>query len=173
MRVHPSLYSRVSSQLIGGISGRSAPPTERKSRIRNNEPREPRGLTRAVKPLWLYSAAPFSPFIRIGNSSSPLSPSTLLVLLGPRRYLCSSSFSSDVLLSFSFSTNANNRDAYYSTRCRDCVRSANDADGPKLTFARLSDDNGDEKTEGGFGIGGEVYFVEAVNTIRECRFFCY
>lgn len=32
-------------------------PTERKSRIRNNEPREPRGLTRAVKLLWLYSAA--------------------------------------------------------------------------------------------------------------------
>lgn len=34
-----------------------AAPTERKSRIRNNEPREPRGLTRAVKLLWLYSAA--------------------------------------------------------------------------------------------------------------------
>lgn len=34
-----------------------AAPTERKSRIRNNEPREPRGLTRAVKSLWLYSAA--------------------------------------------------------------------------------------------------------------------
>lgn len=44
-----------------------AAPTERKSRIRNNEPREPRGLTRAVKPLWLYSAAPAPLFIRIGS----------------------------------------------------------------------------------------------------------
>lgn len=56
-RVSIAAHSRVSSQLIGwDLVG--AAPTERKSRIRNNEPREPRGLTRAVKPLWLYSAAP-------------------------------------------------------------------------------------------------------------------
>lgn len=95
-RVSAAAHSRVSSSvnrwdLVGTA------PTERKSRIRNNEPREPRGLTRAVKPLWLYSAAsllfslalffPLSFSLRVSQPfSSPLCPALRLSASRPRQF---------------------------------------------------------------------------------------
>lgn len=85
-----------------------AAPTERKSRIRNNEPREPRGLTRAVKPLWLYSAAPllFSLVLALFFLPLPLIPF--------HRRSAPSSF----LIFSSASVSLSPRYTYHYTRCR-------------------------------------------------------
>lgn len=140
-RVSIAAHSRVSSQLIGGTA-----PTERKSRIRNNESREPRGLTRAVKPLWLYSAASplFSFVLALFFFPSSFSPclSTLFIAALPRLRFSSSRPRQFPFLCIS-------RYTYYYTRHRAIALIPRIA----LTLRRIShayaivlDDHGDSST---------------------------
>lgn len=115
-RVYPSrctlacIFSVNRWDLVGAV------PTERKSRIRNNEPREPRGLTRAVKPLWLYSAAPL--LFSFVLARFLLFPLLCASIPFHRRSALPSFLFSSRLFSFPFLIP---RYTYYYTRCRAIV----------------------------------------------------